>query len=331
MVRLHEAAHAEFRDAEDTLVTVRRKVAQLAAGVIDPDDQPIDVPAVAAADSGRVAVARKRSPALIAIGALAGGAALAGSVISIGGATPAQHLEATAPAVFTTAVVETVARNGDEPVKVTARSPAADAADPGTTIYAARFARASASERACLARAVYYEARGEGFDGQVAVAQVILNRTRSVKWPGTICGVVNQGIERGEKCQFSFACMAHSEPVGQLWEQAQSVAEQAVTGHAWLREALEATHYHATNVAPVWRIALVATGTIGSHVFYREGNGLRAAAVGKAAPVAVAPQPVKTATAGAPKSVRAKPVGAGAPALKAVVDDANWSTQLFRP
>lgn len=365
--RLHEAARIECSDAHDGLMTVRRKVAMLAAGVVDPDDAPAAFlpppnPEVWAPASHDV---RRRSPALIAIGALCGIAALAGALVSIGDATPvavavnrpptslvAPQAVAAAPPVMATIAAAEPAVSPLLPATVAVSSPALD--DPGQTIYATRFGTASPAERTCLARAIYYEARGEGEDGQIAVAQVILNRARSVKWPGSICGVVNQGVERGEKCQFSFSCMAHAEPSGELWERAQTIAEQAVTGHAWLREALEATHYHATNVAPVWRLALVSTGTIGSHIFYREGDGLRAASGPKAlppvpktlavSPPARAPLPVPAImTAASSKPARPVPQTTAPAALspahaatavlakKPTANDPDWAVQIFKP
>jgi len=316
LLRLHLAARADFLNAESDLAAIRTQVARIAAGQHDP----LDVPPAAALSASPLAVApraRKRSLAALLAGLTVGTAALAGTFVAMGGASQLDGVRALAGVAVgvvgepgaefapgaaelrspggqtqlqsqpKTLVATVASTTGIAPVSPSAKligpSDSDPKQDPGE-LYAARFAKVAASERACLARAVYYEARGEAYEGQVAVAQVVLNRARSVKWPATICGVVNQGVERGEKCQFSFACFAHVEPSGPMWEQAQTIAEQAVAGHAWLREALDATYYHATNVAPVWRLGLVATGTIGSHIFYRDGLGLRAAIGAKAQP-----------------------------------------------
>jgi len=69
------------------------------------------------------------------------------------------------------------------------------------------------TSRQCLAEAIYFEARGEPEEGQVAVAQVILNRVRSGLYPGTVCDVVYQNKERHNRCQFSFACDQTAERV----------------------------------------------------------------------------------------------------------------------
>jgi hypothetical protein len=142
--------------------------------------------------------------------------------------------------------------------------------DSISNVYAAEFARSDAASVRCLAEAVYYEARGEQYIGQVAVAQVVLNRARSGKWPRSICAVINQGVERGEKCQFSYACRTTRQaPHGPMWERAQEIAIDAVRGRVWLRELIEATHYHTKDVAPVWRQGLDPLGTFGAHNFYR--------------------------------------------------------------
>ncbi len=151
----------------------------------------------------------------------------------------------------------------------------AEATDFGRLVYG-RFRQASARERTCLARAIYFEARGEPYDGKVAVAQVIMNRARSKKWPATICGVVHQGEQRGEKCQFSYVCFDNlSAPSGESWDEAKLIAEQAVNGQGYLRELEHATHYHTTSVKPVWREKLDRLSTIGSHIFYAEPGGVR--------------------------------------------------------
>jgi Cell Wall Hydrolase len=214
--------------------------------------------------------------------------------------------------------------------------------DLGVTVYAAHFAKASAPERACLARALYYEARGEPYEGQVAVAQVILNRVRSKRWPDSICGVVNQGIERGEKCQFSFACHATAtELTGESWDQAQALATEALAGRAWLRETMEATHYHTTSVAPVWRQNLTTIGTFGSHIFYRDpqatwtGASRYARSNGAIASV-VAPKSLEAlanAKAERPRQlVKSAPaVASPGPKSSTTSADSDWASRVFHP
>mgnify|MGYP001223011660 FL=1 len=130
-----------------------------------------------------------------------------------------------------------------------------------------------AAERSCLASAIYHEARGEPAEGQIAVAQVVLNRVRSGRWPNSICGVVNQGSERGEKCQFSFVCRrgaSKPKPGEADWDNALALAATVASGEASIAALAKATHYHTTDVRPIWRLALTSLGTIGRHVFYSE-------------------------------------------------------------
>ena len=122
---------------------------------------------------------------------------------------------------------------------------------------------------ACLAQAVYYEARGESEDGQQAVAQVVLNRMRSGVHPRSVCGVVFEGSRR-RGCQFSFACDPRlggrvKEPVA--WRRAEAVAVAALGGResTALRGAM---NYHADYVQPGWSARLRRTAEIGRHIFY---------------------------------------------------------------
>ncbi|MFQ5534186.1 MAG: cell wall hydrolase [Sphingomonadales bacterium] len=123
----------------------------------------------------------------------------------------------------------------------------------------------------CLAQAVYFEARSEPPEGQVAVAQVILNRVKSPRYPSTICAVVFQNEWWRHRCQFSFACDGRSDnPKEQAaWERSKRVALLVLTANVEDFSAA-ATHYHANYVKPYWADRLQATAHLGRHVFYRE-------------------------------------------------------------
>ncbi|MBL8537819.1 MAG: cell wall hydrolase [Hyphomonadaceae bacterium] len=125
----------------------------------------------------------------------------------------------------------------------------------------------------CLSQAIYYEARGETQRGQVAVAEVIMNRVRSRHYPNSVCGVVYQGSHLSTGCQFTFTCdgSIHQRPRGRAWDRAQRVATAVMLGYT--RPLTQgATHYHTHAVNPVWNSGLVETVNIGSHVFYRMPN-----------------------------------------------------------
>ncbi|MFQ5347194.1 MAG: cell wall hydrolase [Rhodothalassiaceae bacterium] len=135
-------------------------------------------------------------------------------------------------------------------------------------------------ETRCLAQAVYFEARSEPLEGQLAVAQVVLNRVRTSLWPDHICAVVFEGEQRRHRCQFSFACDGRSdEPHNRhAWAVAKMVALVAREG-LWQDVTGAATHYHAVYVSPAWRRAMAATVRYGDHVFYRDQRLTRIAAV----------------------------------------------------
>ena len=128
------------------------------------------------------------------------------------------------------------------------------------------------AERDCLARAIYFEARSETELGQLAVASVILNRVKSRDYPNTICGVVYQGAERMNACQFSFACDGKPDDPrsGKHWDQARRIAARALAGGDDVRVISTATHYHADYVQPKWSNAMRRLIKIGRHIFYHE-------------------------------------------------------------
>lgn len=118
-------------------------------------------------------------------------------------------------------------------------------------------------EMRCLAVAVYYESKGEPLEGQLAVAQVILNRRDSGRFASSLCGVVYQ---RG---QFSFTWDGRpdSPSNSEMWKTAQAVAMIAAADD-WREIAPDATHFHATRVRPGWS-KLQRVSSVGNHVFYR--------------------------------------------------------------
>jgi spore germination cell wall hydrolase CwlJ-like protein len=130
------------------------------------------------------------------------------------------------------------------------------------------------AEENCLARAVYFEARSESDVGQMAVAQVILNRVKSPNYPNTICGVVYQGSHRRNSCQFSFACDGVPDDVTNAasWARSKKIAQRAISGDSDLGKSMKyATNYHADYVKPKWARSMRKLVKIGTHIFYTGG------------------------------------------------------------
>lgn len=123
----------------------------------------------------------------------------------------------------------------------------------------------------CLAKALYFEARGESVKGQFAVAEVILNRVDSRKYPNSICGVVNQGSGSRKACQFSYTCDGRADRINekQAFARAAKIARLMIDGAP--RTLTDgATHFHTSNVRPGWARRFPNTARIGSHLFYRQ-------------------------------------------------------------
>jgi spore germination cell wall hydrolase CwlJ-like protein len=132
-------------------------------------------------------------------------------------------------------------------------------------------------EKLCLAQAIYHEARGESRDGQLAVANVIINRAMSKKYPSSICGVVFQNADKGRyKCQFTFACDGRSDMGRErgAWSRSVKMAEAAFyefqQGERPGVVPNSALFYHTTAVAPKWSRTFNRVAAIGSHIFYEQ-------------------------------------------------------------
>ena len=132
-------------------------------------------------------------------------------------------------------------------------------------------ARQRAKSEKCLAEAVYFESRGEVKRGQIAVAQVVMNRTFSGFYPNNVCGVVYQNSHRKLACQFTFACDGIPDKIEEpdMWEQAKEIARDMLDGKLWLPEIGHSTHYHAYWVHPSWVNEMRKIHKIGVHSFYR--------------------------------------------------------------
>ena len=131
------------------------------------------------------------------------------------------------------------------------------------------------AERNCLAQAIYHEARGESAAGQLAVANVIVNRARSAKFPSTLCGVIYQNADKGRyRCQFTFACDGRADAPGErsAWARSTALAQQVyaefATGETLGAVPRSTLYYHTTNVRPNWANTYNAVAQIGSHIFY---------------------------------------------------------------
>ena len=122
----------------------------------------------------------------------------------------------------------------------------------------------------CLAQAIYFESRGEPLAGQIAVAEVVLNRVDDRRFPNTVCGVTKQGAGSGHSCQFSYACDGRSDAMKSALprERSEKLASlmlggrsRSVTGGA--------TYFHTSAIRPSWSRRFSRTAAIGHHIFYR--------------------------------------------------------------
>jgi spore germination cell wall hydrolase CwlJ-like protein len=131
--------------------------------------------------------------------------------------------------------------------------------------------KSRAKSEKCLAEAVYFEARGEAVRGQIAVAQVVMNRVFSGFYPNTVCGVVYQNKYHHMACQFTFACDNVADVVREpdMWDRARKIAKAMLDGELWLPEVDKSTHYHAYWVHPSWVAEMKKTYKFGVHTFYR--------------------------------------------------------------
>ena len=155
--------------------------------------------------------------------------------------------------------VETVTTpSGDEIVR-----PARDNRSPRQLVADHAGSETADEETECLARAVYWESKGEPLTGQLTVAEVVINRAQSGRFASTICGVVRQ------PSQFSFVRRGHipQPPAGSRdWRTAVAIAQIAMQDLAD-GGAPRALYFHARRASPGWRRTRVAT--IGNHIFYR--------------------------------------------------------------
>lgn len=127
---------------------------------------------------------------------------------------------------------------------------------------------------ACLALAVYFEARSEPFAGQLAVAQVVMQRVESPRYPDDVCAVVTQGPTHSngfpvrDRCAFSFWCDGRGETMRNEEARARAYWAATITLLGYRNAELRGVwHYHAVNVTPFWTHGDAVT--IGSHTFVR--------------------------------------------------------------
>ena len=130
----------------------------------------------------------------------------------------------------------------------------------------------------CLALNTYHEAKNQSLVGQIAVAQVVMNRVKDYRYPNNVCDVVKQGltyksnpnIPIRNQCQFSWYCDGKSDKARQkkAWEVALRVANGVYYGN--IDDVVQgATHYHAHYVQPSWAETKTYITRIDDHIFYR--------------------------------------------------------------
>ena len=176
--------------------------------------------------------------------------------------------EAAAPVPAAANQVRFVAQEVVQPLAQDNAAPAPDAGEAGSLrelIAAMPIDEEPTGDLRCLAQAIYFEARGEPIEGQLAVGEVVINRAESSAFPDDYCGVVTQ------RAQFSFVRSGRIPSVATqspAWERAKAIARIAHQD-LWDSPAEDALFFHATRVRPSWARRKIASATIDRHVFYR--------------------------------------------------------------
>jgi spore germination cell wall hydrolase CwlJ-like protein len=127
------------------------------------------------------------------------------------------------------------------------------------------------AEHRCLSEVLYYEARGEGRQGQQAIAEVVFHRMNTGNYGHSICAVVYEGAGHPH-CQFTFTCNGEltKGKDDDSWRESEALAAQILTGEVALHNATGgATNFHAVSVSPDWADSMNETTQIGKHIFYR--------------------------------------------------------------
>lgn len=129
--------------------------------------------------------------------------------------------------------------------------------------------RMPTSDVECLTQAIYYEARNESEEGQAAVAEVVMNRSRSGAYPASVCQVVYQRNSR--TCQFTFTCdgaIGRSPVDLHKWARAERIARDVYEERTPRNLPHTSLNYHADYVSPSWGRRLERVRQIGTHIFY---------------------------------------------------------------
>lgn len=173
-----------------------------------------------------------------------------------------------------------------------ASAAAGDTLMPGPKQPGELFSQQKNQQAYCMAMNIYHEARGDNLAGKYAVADVVINRVESTRYPNTVCDVVMQGPVRESwktkqdpnlpdserkynpirnMCQFSWWCDGRDDtPYNMdLWREAQEIAYMIFVLGNYRGIAEGATHYHATYVNPTWNRKMQHVGRIGEHLFFR--------------------------------------------------------------
>ncbi len=134
---------------------------------------------------------------------------------------------------------------------------------PATAVAVPEASRSGSNELACLAEAIYFEARGTGTTGESAVAHVVVNRAKSAAFPNSVCGVVADG------CQFSYRCDGRADALADAGARAHAfkVAEDVLDGAPDITRG--AIFFHSARSAPGWFGSRPRVGAFGGNIFYR--------------------------------------------------------------